>query len=48
MLQEQTSGPLLKNDEVLRAFGAYDLLVNRHQKKLYRRLLNGADEPSLF
>jgi glutathione synthase/RimK-type ligase-like ATP-grasp enzyme len=33
--QEQWCGPLLKSKLVLRAFGEYDLLVNRHQRKLY-------------
>lgn len=33
---EQKAGPLLKNRDVLAAFGEYDLLINRHQKELYR------------
>jgi hypothetical protein len=36
---EQKAGPLLKDDRVLRAFGEYDLLVNRHQRGLYDALL---------
>jgi hypothetical protein len=36
---EQKAGPLLKNEAVLRAFGEYDLLVNRHQRKLYEALV---------
>lgn len=32
--QEQMSGPFLKNNAVLTAFNEYDLLVNRHQKRL--------------
>jgi hypothetical protein len=35
---EQIAGPLLQNEPVLRAFGEYGLLVNRHQKELYRDL----------
>jgi len=35
---EQTGGPLFKNEAVLRAFGEYDLLVNKHQKRLYAGL----------
>ena len=35
---EQTGGPVLKIDPVLRAFGEYDLLVNKHQRKLYHAL----------
>jgi hypothetical protein len=35
---EQKAGPLLKNETVLRAFGEYDLLVNKHQRKLYASL----------
>jgi len=35
---EQTGGPILKIEPVLRAFGEYDLLVNRHQRKLYLEL----------
>lgn len=33
--QEQWCGPLLKSELVLRAFGEYNLLVNKHQRKLY-------------
>ena len=33
---EQKAGPLLKDEAVLRAFGEYDLLVNRHQRRLYK------------
>ena len=33
--QEQMSGALLRSKPVLRAFGEYCLLVNRHQRKLY-------------
>lgn len=35
---EQKAGPLLKNEAVLKAFGEYRLLVNKHQKKLYSAL----------
>ena len=35
---EQKAGPLLKNEAVLRAFGEYGLLFNRHQKRLYESL----------
>lgn len=33
---EQAVGPLLKNEEVLKAFGEYGLLVNKHQRRLYK------------
>jgi hypothetical protein len=36
---EQTGGPVLRIEPVLRAFGEYGLLVNRHQRKLYKRLI---------
>lgn len=35
---EQKAGPLLKDRDVLRAFGEYGLLVNKHQRKLYADL----------
>ncbi len=35
---EQKAGPLLRSQPVLRAFGEYDLLVNRHQRRLYAGL----------
>ena len=35
LFQEQTSGPLLKVQQNLRSFGEYELLVNRHQRRLY-------------
>ncbi len=35
---EQVAGPLLASVDVLRAFGDEDLLVNRHQRKLYAGL----------
>jgi glutathione synthase/RimK-type ligase-like ATP-grasp enzyme len=35
---EQKAGPLLKSKSVMRAFGEYDLLVNKHQRKLYLSL----------
>ena len=35
---EQVAGPLLESVDVLRAFGDEDLLVNRHQRKLYAGL----------
>ncbi len=38
LFQEQTSGPLLRREAVLRAFGDYGLLVNKHQRKLYMEL----------
>jgi hypothetical protein len=38
MFSEQTSGPLFKTERVLRAFGEYNLLVNRHQRRLYAGL----------
>jgi hypothetical protein len=34
IFQEQTSGPLLDTPEVLKAFGTYNLLVNKYQKQL--------------
>jgi hypothetical protein len=37
--QEQMCGPLLKIDKNLRAFGEYDLLINKYQRELYRNLL---------
>jgi len=40
VFQEQTTGPLLRNEETLRAFGQYALLINRHQKIMYARLLS--------
>lgn len=39
VFQEQTTGPLLRSGATLRAFGQYDLLVNRHQRRLYAELL---------
>jgi len=44
LFQEQTSGPLLLRSPVLRAFGQYDLLINKHQKKLYAALSKATDE----
>lgn len=38
LFQEQTSGPLFKDEEILREFAEYDLLVNRHHTQLYRSL----------
>jgi hypothetical protein len=38
---EQTSGPLLRNEAVLRAFGEYELFVNRHQRKLFQQMVVG-------
>lgn len=35
---EQKAGPLLKDPRVLRAFGEYGLLVNRHQRKAFAAL----------
>ena len=35
---EQTGGPLFKMEPVLRAFGEYDLLVNKRQRRLYAGL----------
>ena len=35
LFQEQASGPLLRRQEVLEAFGDEHLLVNRHQRELY-------------
>ena len=35
---EQKAGPLLRSEPVLRAFGDYDLLVNKHQRRLYASL----------
>lgn len=34
IFQEQTSGPLLKDSRVLKAFDEYNLLINSYQKKL--------------
>jgi len=39
LFQEQTSGPLLRREPVLKAFGEYDLLVNRHQWQLHQRMV---------
>jgi len=36
---EQKAGPLLRSPSVLKAFGEYGLLVNRHQQRLYSALL---------
>jgi len=36
---EQMCGPLFKNEKILRVFGEYGLLINRHQRKLYDKLL---------
>ena len=36
---EQKAGPLLRSEPVLRAFGEYDLLVNKHQRRLYAGLV---------
>jgi glutathione synthase/RimK-type ligase-like ATP-grasp enzyme len=35
---EQTGGPVLKIEPALRAFGEYNLLVNRHQRRLYAEM----------
>lgn len=35
---EQKAGPLLRSEAVLRAFGDYDVLVNKHQRELYSSL----------
>jgi hypothetical protein len=37
---EQMAGPMLQHKPVLRAFGEYGLLVNKHQRKLYASLDN--------
>jgi hypothetical protein len=37
VFQEQTSGPLLKDNRILEEFARYDLLVNDHQKKLLNK-----------
>lgn len=42
LFQEQTSGALLRSEAILRAFGEYDLFVNKHQ----RRLFNGLNRTS--
>tara|TARA_R100000306_G_scaffold60832_1_gene61985 strand:+ start:14586 stop:15794 length:1209 start_codon:yes stop_codon:yes gene_type:complete len=36
---ESVCGPLLKNRDILLAFGEYQLLFNRYQKKLYKEAL---------
>ncbi len=36
---EQKAGPLLASEPVLRAFGEYGLLVNKHQRRLYAGLV---------
>lgn len=36
VFQEQTAGPLLRSSAVAREFACYDLLINRHQRNLYR------------
>lgn len=38
--QEQRNGPLLQDEKNLKAFGEYDLLINKHQKQLYSNLVN--------
>jgi hypothetical protein len=38
LVMENACGPLLLDKENLRAFGEYDLLINKHQKKLYEDL----------
>jgi len=40
---EQKAGPLFRNQIVLRTFGEYDLLVNKHQKKLLYEIRNEFD-----
>jgi hypothetical protein len=35
---EQRCGPILKNKNVLKIYGDYDLLINKFQHQLYRRL----------
>jgi len=39
LFQEQTSGPLLKSEINLMAFGEYDLLINKFQRTRYNNLL---------
>jgi len=41
LFMENACGPLLKDERILRAFGEYDLLVNKHQKRLYNCLNKG-------
>jgi len=38
LMMEQMCGPLLQVKQNLRAFGQYDLLINKHQKKLFKSL----------
>jgi hypothetical protein len=38
MGQEQASGPLLRREQVVKAFGEEGLLINRHQRALYTRV----------
>ncbi|MDD5674062.1 MAG: sugar-transfer associated ATP-grasp domain-containing protein, partial [Chitinivibrionales bacterium] len=38
VFQEQTSGPLLKDERIVKAFGEDDLLVNKYQKMFYSAL----------
>jgi hypothetical protein len=40
LAMEQLCGPLLQVKQNLKAFGEYDLLYNRYQKELYRRLIS--------
>jgi len=44
--QEQMSGPILKLERNLRAFGEYDLLINKYQRELYRNLLGRERSPN--
>ena len=39
-VQEAIAGPFLRDKQNLQAFGEYDLLMNKHQKKLYSTLVN--------
>jgi hypothetical protein len=43
LLLEQTCGPLLQVEQNLKAFGEYDLFVNRHQKELYENAAKGIE-----
>ncbi|MFA5295603.1 MAG: sugar-transfer associated ATP-grasp domain-containing protein [Methanoregulaceae archaeon] len=42
--QEQSCGPLLQIEQNIKAFGEYDLLINRHQKELYEKFTIPQDQ----
>ena len=40
LYMETVYSPLLQNQKTHKAFGEYDILVNKHQKELYSNLVN--------